>query len=317
METILSGSYTSDGSARTIYVPSGTDYFEWFVRGDSDGDNWDDSADPGVIKRGWWFRGMDQGTALTVYNTDGAATDQSTFVATDGITLVDPDNPITYGTTAVTAVTAANPAVVTAAGHGLITGDLVRMTDVTDMQQISSLIFSITRLGADTFSLPIDASGFAAAGTGGAVRKINQYQFDPRRLWITGITAANPAVVSVSTTHSYNVGSKVRIIVPSDFGMTEINKQIAEVTAIGANTLTLDVDSSGYTAFAYPTSATAAAGTTFPQIVPVGESYDILTDRTYNSDIRGIHLGSTVVGANGALVVWKSVKSQGYNVSSD
>lgn len=317
MDTILSGSFTSDGAATTIYVPSGTDYFEWFVRGDAAGDNWDSTANPGVIKRGWWFRGMDQGTALTVYNTDGAATDQSTFVAADGVTLIDPDDPQTYTATAVTGVTAANPAVVTSAAHGLVTGDLVRLCDVTAMQQVSSLVFTATYVGANTFSVPIDASGFAAAGTGGTARKVNKEQFDPKRLWITGITAANPMVVSVSTTHLYHVGSHVRLIVPTAFGMVEANNLIGEVTAIGANTLTLDIDSSAFTAFAYPTSATAADGVTFPQVVPVGEEYDLLTDRIYNSDVRGVHLGATVVGANGALVVWKAVKSQGYNVTAD
>lgn len=317
MDTVLTGSYTSDGASRTVYVPSGMDTFEWFVRGDSSGDNWDEDADPGVIKRGWWFRGMNEGTALTVYNTDGAATDQSTFVASDGITFIDPDSPTTYAATAVTAITAASPAEVTSADHGLQTGDLARIYDATSMQQVSSLIFTVTRTAANTVTIPIDASGFAAAATGGYIRRINKQQFDPRRLWITGITAADPAVISVTTTHPYQIGSKVRIIVPSEFGMTEINNQIGEVTAIGTNSITVDIDSSAYTAFAYPTSATAAGGITWPQVVPIGEDYSILTERVYNSDVKGVRLGATVVGASGALVTWRAIKAQGYNVSAD
>jgi hypothetical protein len=317
MDTILSGSYTSDGASRTIYVPSCTDCFEWFVRGAANGDNWDSVANPGVIKRGWWFTGMDQGTALTVYNTAGAATDQSTFVAADGVTIIDPDNPITYAGTAVTGLTQASPSVITSAAHGLVTGDLVRLTNVTGAQQASSIVYTATRVNANTFSVPLVAAAWAAAGTGGLARKVNKESFDPKRLTITGITAANPAVITVSTTHAYNVGSKVRLIVPTAFGMTEMNNLIGEVTAIGANTITVDIDSSAFTAFAYPTSAIAAAGVTWPQVVPVGEEYDILTDRIRNTDVRGVNLGATVVGATSALVVWRAVKSQGYNVTAD
>lgn len=317
MSIILNGSYTSDAASRTIYVPSSCDGFEWFVRGNAAGDNWDSVANPGVIKRGWWFRGMTNGTALTVYNTDGAATDQSTFVAADGVTLIDPDAPVTYAATAVTGASLAAASVITSAAHGLQTGDLVRLYNITAMQQISSLVFTATRTGANTFTVPINTAGFAAAGTGGFAQRVNKEQFDPKRLWITGITAANPMVVSVSTTHLYNVGSKVRLIVPAAFGMVEANNLLGEVTAIGANTLTLDIDSSAFTAFAYPTSATAAAGVTFPQVVPVGEDASILTDRIYNSDVRGVRLGATVVGANGALVCWRATKSQGYNVVAD
>ena len=112
MSDILNGSYTSDGAARTVYVPSSCTSFEWFVRGNAAGDNWDSTDNPGVIKRGWWFKGMGAATALAVYNTDGAATDQSTFVAADAFTLVDPDAPQTFAATAVTAATAASPSVI-------------------------------------------------------------------------------------------------------------------------------------------------------------------------------------------------------------
>lgn len=317
MSTIISGSYTSDATSRTVYVPSGIDSFELFVRGNAAGDNWDSAANPGVIKRGWWFKGMAQGTAIAVYNTDGAATDQSTFVAADGITIVNPDDPETYTATAVTDVSLAGPAVVTSATHGLVSGDLVRMTGITAMNQISSMVFTVTYVGANSFSIPIDASAFAAVGSAGFARRVNKEQFDPKRLTVTGITAAASAVVSVSTTHVYHVGAKVRVICPTAFGMTQINGLQGEVTAIGTNSITLDIDSSAFTAFAYPTSATAAAGVTFPQIVPIGEDYSILTDRIYNSDVRGVHIGATVAGASGALVTWKSEQSQGYNVSAD
>ena len=96
-----------------------------------------------------------------------------------------------------------------------------------------------------------------------------------------------------------------------------MNNLIGEVTAVGTTSITVDIDSSAFTAFAYPTSATAAAGVTWPQVVPVGEDYTILTDRIYNSDVRGVNLGVNVVGADGALVVWRASKTMGYNITAD
>lgn len=64
---------------------------------------------------------------------------------------------------------------------------------------------------------------------------------------ITGITQANPAVVTV-TGHGLATGDEVEIISPG--GMVEINGQRSAITYINANQFSLDtVDSSSYTAY--------------------------------------------------------------------
>ena len=61
----------------------------------------------------------------------------------------------------------------------------------------------------------------------------------------------------------------------------------------------MNIDSSGYSAFAYPTSVVAALGTTQPQIVPVGEAAvtpygNLLDDATINLSFAGVVIGTTV-----------------------
>ena len=68
----------------------------------------------------------------------------------------------------ISAITRANPAVVTAIGHGFVTGDKVFITGVSDMTQVNGEFFTITRVDTDTFSLDnIDSSGYTVfvAGT--------------------------------------------------------------------------------------------------------------------------------------------------------
>jgi hypothetical protein len=47
--------------------------------------------------------------------------------------------------------------------------------------------------------------------------------------------------------------------------------QQAYVTAVTAASITVNVNSTGFTAFAYPTSENAATGITFPQVYAIGD----------------------------------------------
>lgn len=65
----------------------------------------------------------------------------------------------------VTAITQANPAVVTTSfAHQYITGTIVRLDipSVDGMQQISGITYPITVTGLSTFSVPIDSTNFQA-----------------------------------------------------------------------------------------------------------------------------------------------------------
>lgn len=84
---------------------------------------------------------------------------------------------------------------------------------------------------------------------------------------ILSITQAFPMVLMTTVDHGYVVGMMVTFLIPTMFGMVELNGLNVQVIDIPSNdTLTLNIDSSYFTAFAYPSPLPSAY--TPPSIVP-------------------------------------------------
>jgi hypothetical protein len=80
---------------------------------------------------------------------------------------------LTEATTAITAITKANPAVVTAASHGLTNGDRVFIASVGGMTEVNNREFTVANSTTNTFELSgIDSSAFTTYTSGGTVGKI-------------------------------------------------------------------------------------------------------------------------------------------------
>jgi hypothetical protein len=76
---------------------------------------------------------------------------------------------------------------------------------------------------------------------------------------ISGITQANPCVITTSAAHGINVGS--RIALSGISGMTQLNGTTQTVSAVTSTTLTLgDVNSTSYTAY-------SSGGSVVPDVV--------------------------------------------------
>jgi hypothetical protein len=309
IHSLVSGSFTSDGNPLNISLPSGYNSFELV--------NITDIGSAGAttpVMRAQGTSSMAAGSAYYSTKTNGAATlDLEKTTTSGGFTFVADSGTLALGgSTALngTEINQANPAVAdTATTTGLVAGStVVRLYNTTGMLQVAGMDFTVgTIVGGTSFQLKwLDSSGFAAAATGGTFRIVNaQSRYYPRARYITAITAATSAVITMSVTHGLTVGQAVRIYVPSAFGMTEINGLLGNITAVSTsnNTITVDIDSSSFTAFAFPTSATAAAGVTFAQVVPVGEAAinsvsqpygNLLDDATDNQSFTGVSIGSTV-----------------------
>lgn len=74
----------------------------------------------------------------------------------------------------ITAITQANPGVVTANGHGFVDDDVVIIEDVTGMTEVNGNEYTVTRINDNTFSI-VDTSGFTAYASGGIVAKKGNY----------------------------------------------------------------------------------------------------------------------------------------------
>ena len=80
---------------------------------------------------------------------------------------------LTEATTNITAITKANPAVVTANSHGLSDGDRVFIKSVAGMTEVNNLEFTVANKTTNTFELSgINSSAFTTYTSGGTVGKI-------------------------------------------------------------------------------------------------------------------------------------------------
>jgi len=140
---LIRGSYISDGNPRLIPLISGCDRFVI-----KDLTNWGEAGD-NLLLEGEWAKEMGPGTALVKRNTENTlAIKQSLSRA--GVTWID-ENTCHTPTVAVTEISQANPAVVTANNHNLQTGDVVRLIGVENMLFLCGIEFSITRVDGNTF----------------------------------------------------------------------------------------------------------------------------------------------------------------------
>lgn len=70
----------------------------------------------------------------------------------------------------ITAITAANPPVVTCGTHGISNGDLIRITGVVGMTQVNDRAFIAANVSSTTLELKgVDATGYTAYASGGQV----------------------------------------------------------------------------------------------------------------------------------------------------
>ncbi len=93
-----------------------------------------------------------------------------------------------------------------------------------------------------------------------------QVQMNLRCQTIASVTNANPCVVTTVNDHGYSAGVKVRFLIPTQFGMVQLNLVNAQVIAVTANTLSLSVDSTNFGTFAYPSPLPNAY--TPPSVIP-------------------------------------------------
>lgn len=298
--TILTGgSFTSTGAGVKILLPSSADYFKtWNVTQLA-------ATNPNTVVNGEWF-GSKFGLGASpagqgIKTVKTTAMLESAFAAGTGFTYVT-TNPVVepQAANAITGITAASPAVVTQT-NTYSDGDIIQFYGTTGMLQISGMNFQISSTSGSGYTLiGLRAAGFAAPATAGFTRRISKYAaVDPQYLYITEITQATQAVVrtSVDPTAYYVVGMKVHFSVPYSYGMTQINGLTGTIVAVSAAnyTMTVDIDTSAFTAFAFPTSALAAVSPMFATLAPAGASTqrdpNTFVETGYNFQYQAFHTG--------------------------
>ena len=277
---ITGGSFTSTGAGVSIPMPSSVDYMEVFNVTQMA------AANPNTVEKSFWFgpkfgagaSPADGGFKVVKTTADLTSAYGTLTVGSGGFTYVT-TSPVVepQSANAITAITAASPAVVTQT-QTYSDGDILQFYNTTGMLQIAGMNFQISSTSGSGYTLiGLRAAGFAAAGTAGFTRRISKYlAVEPQFLYITEITKANQAVVrtSVDPTLYYVVGMKVHFSIPYSFGMTQMNQLTGKIVAMSAAnyTMTVDIDSSAFTTFAFPASASSPTAQLFATLAPAGAS---------------------------------------------
>lgn len=309
LHAFLTGSFTSDGLARNLSLPSGYQRFSMVNMTDVGS-----AAAATPVMRASATSLMPADSAYLNLKTNGAATLQlESMISTGGFTFIADSGLVSpSAAVAITGITNAAPPVVSSASTaGLANGDIVRLSNTTGALNLGGIDFTIGSVVANTsFELSFMGAPGAPA-VAGFWRKIPfDSRYYPRNRVVTSISQAAQAVVVMSVTHGLTVGQAVRMNVPPECGMVQMDGLLGTIVAIDTvtNSITLNIDSSGFSAFTFPASAVAAAGATFAQVVPVGEAATApfgnnLDDATRNTSFTGIIIGAGVQ-TSGKLYQW-------------
>lgn len=127
------------------------------------------------------------------------------YLTTNNSTIASKFNPSLGTIFPITSNTLANPTVVTSASHGLTTGNTIVISGSNSTPIIDG-IYTITRIDANTFSIPVNVT---IAGTSGGwinttLSQISTNEVNPNRLYYS--KAQQPE--AVPTVNYFDVGSK-------------------------------------------------------------------------------------------------------------
>lgn len=322
---ITGGSYVSDGTNKKIPLPSSADYFFTINK-----TQMATTQATGRCVRGEWtpdFAALDGYRWKKANNTSAISIDTfATSTASDGFKYVTTAPTVEAAVTG-TAITNAGPAVVTMT-NTYSNGDRVRLYGTTGMKQIAGMDFTISSVSGSGFTLlGLDASAFAAPATAVIARRISNHDaVEPRFLYITGISQATNGVVTVSTAHEYVVGQLITFSIPQGFGMTQLQGLTGKIVAVGTYTMTVDIDTSAFTAFEFPASSAVPTAPAFATLAPAGQrtQFNSVTgvQTGYNFDYVPFHTGDFVPymlicagtqspgGSDGDVIEWYACQTE-------
>jgi hypothetical protein len=293
--------------------------------------------------RFYWQRGMAPGTGIVEYGTNAVATVSVDTMNNGAFTLYDPSGqsqgalPLLGPAVATTATTNnTRPTVSTASTAGISVGTVIRMSNTaqTDVNGIDMVVSAVTLNTSFQLLTANNALATAPGAIGGAgFYRIVNYQelFYPRKRYVTNVIQGVNPEVTTSIAHGLTPGQEIRFNIPAVSGMTQLNPDpsnnyfptssstpVIVQSVIDDYTITININTTGYTAFTWPTIAQQPSS--FPELTPFGEdtatalsinaaqvptiggiqifntNTGILADSTVNTGFLGMILGTTGIG---------------------
>ncbi len=293
---IGSWTYTNAATPVAQNIPM-TDKPDWvFVK---DLTNWGAQSTAANPIYSEWFSSMAAGSYLALGQPSSTGSGVTTYASqgtSGGFTFINQTNPPTFSKVVISAVNGTTFVVLTGTTTGISVGDTVRLINVTGALEISgSNLYQVTAVSAGTsitlgYAASAAGAGLVVAnGTTGFYQKVYPGQFQPNTLPVAYITQANQAVVYFFRQNNYSVGELVDFQIPTPYGMTQLSNLTAQggggslsnnpsgaarvlsvTNSATVSSITIDVNTTGFTAFQYPTSAAYAGGNSPAVCMPAG-----------------------------------------------
>ena len=286
---IARGTFTSSGAAQPIYLPFQPNIIRMT--------NYTAAATPaqnGCPFANWDVSMGQGGGIMQIFNATPVLTTDN--ITTNGFSTFSAGLDFQYGAQIqISGITKASAAVVTtASNHGYATGDIVLFQGLyqtqytAGMPQICDIPFVVTVTGATTFTIPWNTNqssytALSASPSGAYVKKVlYPFLYAPGVSVITAVSTGSTTAITTTTPHNLVVGQEIAVRVPSQWGITQLNSLpnsttpgspiYGYVTAVNSSVqVTVNINSSSYTAFSSNPTVAQTPGLSFPLLVAVGD----------------------------------------------
>lgn len=311
--------------AVTVAIPSNAD-FMWVKNFTQYGAN---SAFAGIDF--YWQRGMANGSAIVQFKNATSAILGDT-ITTGGFTLFDPSVASSQYSANIAITTgvsnATRPVVTTTNTTGLVAASSTTPGSVVRIQSPgfppNGIDFTVGAVTAGVSFTLLSAAG-ALATAPGAAGTLGNYQiqnfnplFYPRRRFIASISQATQAVVATTVPHGLTPGQSIRFNIPAVSGMVELNATpdnnyltatVVSISATDQNIFTINIDTTGFTAFTWPTSAQQPSS--YPILTPVGEdtATALLSPTIQIPGVSSATLGTQIFNTNTGILADSTVNT--------
>lgn len=353
---IGSGQYTNPASPVALNVAL-TDQPDWFFTRDLT--NWGATSTAALPVSAEWFSTMQPGAYLATGQTSNATPSSITLYPTrgtsGGFTFFNTQYPPTYAALAATAINTTTWVVSMANTGSIAVGDWVRVLNPVGCLEAAGIIAQVTAVTANTsITLGYIASAvsagltFSSNATSASILKFIPNGFYPKAKQVMFVTQANQATVYFATPNDFTPGEIVDFSIPTAYGMTQLSYLTGKAGIPGiippgaarvltvtnsptVSSITIAVNTSGFTAFSYPTSTTYSTNASPPWCVPAGSGVVPLAGNQYvpqsppgtnlldafdNRSQYYMNLGVNVVGVANATIEWFAFKADFINVSN-
>jgi hypothetical protein len=331
---VTQGTFKQPATAvnQIIPLPSGADYFKTINY-----TQMSNATATACVEAEWFGGGItppNDGLRWTKTGSNVISIDKfSNSTASAGFTYVT-SFPAPQAALTGSVITAASPAVATVT-NTYSEGDTVVIYNSVGMEQISGMTFTISSVSSGGFTLlGLPAAAFAGAASSFFVRRVNQFTpVEPSFLYVTKVSQAANAQVTVSQANSVYLGQKLEFQVPASFGMVQLNnffqaqsKPIVVTSIVDPYNFLINIDTTNYTAFAFPASASSPTAQLFATVAPAGQSTQFnpitMVQTGYNFNQIPFHTGQFIpymyVPAGAAspggiaadVIIWQAFKME-------